>query len=154
MKLIHKQDFWAGSTFLVAGIGFALGATNYSMGSSARPGPGYFPLGLGLLLAVLGAAVLLRVLREGRRESEAVGRIAWKPLVIVVASIALFGAALPRLGLALSLPLLVCLIARAGDEFRWRDVLLSSAVLTLGSWAVFIKGLGLIIPLWPVFIAA
>jgi hypothetical protein len=154
VKLIHKQDFWAGSTFLVAGIGFALGATNYSMGSSARPGPGYFPLGLGVLLALLGAAVLLRVVREGRREGAAVGRIAWKPLVIVVASIAVFGAALPRLGLALSLPLLVCFIARAGDEFRWRDVLLSSAVLTVGSWAVFIKGLGLIIPLWPTFIAA
>jgi hypothetical protein len=154
VKLIHKQDFWAGSTFLVAGLSFALGATRYSLGASARPGPGYFPLGLGVLLALLGAVVLVRAVQERRRgRGEAVGPIAWKPLLIVVASIAIFGAALPRLGLAISLPLLVCMIARAGDEFRWRDALLSSAVLTLGSWAVFILGLGLIIPVWPTFIA-
>lgn len=153
VKLTHKQDFWAGATFLVAGVSFAIGATQYSLGASARPGPGYFPLGLGVLLALLGAAVLMGAVRSGAK-GQAVGRVAWKPLVVVVASIAVFGAALPRLGMAVSLPLLVCMISAAGDEFRWRDVILSSAVLTVGSWAVFIKGLGLIIPVWPVFLGA
>jgi len=52
-----QKDFWAGLMFIVAGIAFAWGATNYSFGQSARPGPGYFPFGLGLLLAVLGGAL-------------------------------------------------------------------------------------------------
>ena len=31
---------------------------------------------------------------------------------------------------------------------------LNALVLTVGCWLVFIKGLGLIIPLWPVFLSA
>ena len=49
MKIKSQKDFWSGLMFLVVGIGFAWGALNYSFGSSARPGPGYFPFGLGIL---------------------------------------------------------------------------------------------------------
>ena len=49
--------------FIVVGLAFAWGATTYSFGSSARPGPGYFPFGLGIMLAILGA-ILLRGLHH------------------------------------------------------------------------------------------
>ena len=51
-------QFWSGLMFVAVGLGFAWGATEYSFGTSARPGPGYFPFGLGILMAVLGGAVL------------------------------------------------------------------------------------------------
>ena len=72
-----------------------------------------------------------------------------RPLVVVVGSVALFGFALPRLGLALSLPLLIVLASLAGDEFRWKDVLINCVALTVGSWLIFIVGLKLNIGLWP-----
>jgi hypothetical protein len=78
--------------------------------------------------------------------------VAWRPLAIVVAAIAIFALTLTRLGLAVALPLLIAAICAAGDRFRWREVVLVAAVLTAGSWAVFVKGLGLVIPLWPVFL--
>ena len=59
MKIKSQRDFWSGLMFVVIGIGFAWGALNYSFGTSARPGPAYFPFGLGILMAVLGAVVLL-----------------------------------------------------------------------------------------------
>jgi hypothetical protein len=154
MRLRNPQDFIAGLMFAIAGAGFAIGATNYAFGQSARPGPGYFPFGLGLLLGVLGAAIVVKSLlgrpeQGGERHD---GPIAWRPLGIVVASIVLFGVALPRLGMVLTLPLLIIVISLAGDQFRWRDVLLNGAVLTIGSWAVFHKGLQLTIPLWPTFL--
>ena len=65
---------------------------------------------------------------------------------------AVFGYALPHFGMAIGLPLLVIISSLAGDEFRWKDVLLNSLVLTVGSWIVFILGLKLVIPLWPAFI--
>ena len=58
MKIKSERDFWSGLMFLAIGIAFAWGATTYSFGSSARPGPGYFPFGLGILLAVLGASMV------------------------------------------------------------------------------------------------
>lgn len=152
MKIKSQRDFWSGLLFLLVGVVFAWGATEYSFGSSARPGPGYFPFGLGILLAVLGGLVLFKALTIESEGGDPIGKIAWRPLLVIVGSIAMFGVLLPRLGLACTLPLLIATSSLAGDEFHWRDVLISSIVLTVGSWALFILGLKLTIPLWPVFI--
>jgi hypothetical protein len=40
----------------------------------------------------------------------------------------------------------------AGDEFHWGEALINAVVLTIGSWLIFIKGLGLTIPVWPAFV--
>lgn len=154
LKIGHQKDFWSGVMFLCVGLGFAIGATNYNLGASARPGPGYFPLGLGALLACFGAVIALNALRPSDQKAEETrfGAVAWKPLLVIVASIAIFGATLPRLGLAISLPLLVLIISLAGDEFSWKGVVINALVLTIGSWAVFVYGLGLVIPVWPTFL--
>jgi hypothetical protein len=154
VKIKSQKDFWSGLMFIVTGIVFAVGALNYSFGSSARPGPGYFPFGLGILLSILGAMVLFKALTIEVEGGEPIGSIAWRPLLIIVASIAVFGIALPRLGMAISLPLLIVMASLAGDEFHWKDVLINCVVLTIGSWAIFILGLKLIIPLWPTFLGA
>ncbi len=153
MKIKSQKDFWSGLMFIVVGTTFAVGATHYSFGSSARPGPGYFPLGLGILLALLGAMVLFKALTIEVEGGDPIGRIAWKPLVVIAGAVALFGLALPRLGMAVSLPLLIVVTSLAGDEFHWKDVLVNCIVLTLGSWMVFILGLKLTIPLWPTMLA-
>ncbi|MBI3347613.1 MAG: tripartite tricarboxylate transporter TctB family protein [Burkholderiales bacterium] len=152
MKIKSQRDFWSGLMFLVVGVMFAWGSTDYPFGSSARPGPGYFPFGLGIVLALLGALVLFKALTLESEGGDPIGAIAWRPLLIIVAAIAVFGAALPRLGLACTLPILITLSALASSEFHWRDVLISSVVLTVGSWALFILGLKLTIPLWPIYI--
>jgi hypothetical protein len=152
MKIKSQRDFLSGLLFLVVGVAFAWGATEYSFGSSARPGPGYFPFGLGILLAILGGFVLFKALTLESEGGDPIGNIAWRPLIVIVAAVAVFGVALPRLGLACTLPILITMAALAGDEFHWRDVLISSVVLTVGSWALFIWGLKLTIPLWPIYI--
>jgi hypothetical protein len=151
MKIKSQRDFWSGLMFLVVGVGFAWGATDYSFGTSARPGPGYFPFGLGILLALLGALVLFKALTLESEGGDPIGAIAWRPLLVIVGTVAVFGLALPRLGMAVTLPLIITLASLASDEFHWRDVLISSVVLTVGSWALFILGLKLTIPLWPIY---
>ena len=149
MKIKSQRDFWSGLLFVVAGLGFAWGATFYRLGDSARPGPGFFPLGLGLLTALLGLVILFKALSVERADGDPIGAIAWKPLGFIAGAVILFGWALPHLGLVLALPLLVIVSALAGDEFRWREVLVNALVLTVLSWAIFIWGLGLTIPLLP-----
>jgi chromate transport protein ChrA len=70
------------------------------------------------------------------------------------AVLCLFGLVLPRLGMFLSLPLLVLIASYAGDEFHIGEVAINSLVLTVFSWAIFIWGLNLTIPLWPSFLGA
>lgn len=151
MKVKSQRDFWSGLMFVVVGIGFAWGALNYSFGTSARPGPGYFPFGLGILLAILGAAVLFKALTVETADGEPIGAIAWKPLLFIVATVTVFGWSLPHLGMIIALPILVVVASLAGDEHHWGESLLNSAILTAFSWFIFVWGLKLTIPLWPAF---
>ncbi|MEO8155149.1 MAG: tripartite tricarboxylate transporter TctB family protein [Rhizobacter sp.] len=138
--------------FTVVGIVFAVGATNYNMGSSARPGPGYFPLLLSVILAILGSVVLFKSLTIETEGGDPIGSVAWRPLLVIVAGIVVFGVALPRLGMVITIPILIFMSSLAGDEFKWKGVLINAIVLTVSSWLIFVVGLKLTIPLWPMFI--
>ncbi|HRI17039.1 MAG TPA: tripartite tricarboxylate transporter TctB family protein [Burkholderiaceae bacterium] len=151
MKIKSQRDFWSGLMFVVVGIAFAWGATNYSFGTSARPGPGYFPFGLGILLAALGAIVLFKALTVETAGGDPVGAFAWKPLIFITATVAVFGWALPHLGMAIAIPVLVVVASLAGDEHHWGEAVINAAILTVGSWCIFVWGLGLTIPVWPAF---
>ena len=152
MKIKSQRDFLSGLMFLVVGIVFAVGATNYSMGSSARPGAGYFPLILSVIMAILGAVVLFKALTIETEGGDPVGDIAWRPLIVIVASIAAFGVTLPWLGMLAAVPVLIVMVSLAGDEFGWKGVIVNSLVLTAFAWFVFVWGLKLTIPLWPNFV--
>ena len=170
MKIKSERDFWSGLMFVVVGVVFAVGATNYSMGPacppqdpcaaglwarlsqlSAHPGAGYFPLGLSILLAVLGAIVLFKSLTIESEDGDPIGAFAWRPLIVIVLAIAVFGVMLEPLGLALSVPVLIAISSLAGDEFHWKGVAANAIVLTIGSWGIFVWGLKLTIPVWPWF---
>lgn len=149
MKIKSQRDFWSGLMFVAVGLGFAWGATFYRFGDSARPGPGFFPFGLGLLTALLGLILLFKALSVERVDGDPIGAFAWRPLGCIVGAVLAFGWALPHLGLVVALPLLVVGAALAGDEFRWAEALVNALVLTLLSWVVFIWGLKLAIPIAP-----
>lgn len=152
MKIGNQRDFWSGLMFVGVGAAFAIGSLDYSFGNSARPGPAYFPFGLGVLMAILGALVVLGSLKATTSDGNPVGAFAWKQLVIILGSIALFGFLLPRAGLFVTLPLLVLGSSMASDEFKLKEALFNATLLTVMSWAVFSKGLGLTIPLLPTFL--
>ncbi|MCE2658880.1 MAG: tripartite tricarboxylate transporter TctB family protein [Rubrivivax sp.] len=149
MKIRSQVDFWSGVVFFVVGLAFAVGATEYRMGTSARPGPGYFPLGLGALLALVGLFVLVGALGREPDEDERIARPVWRPLVVVVGAVLAAGFLLPRAGMLLTLPLVIVLTALASSEFRLREALGLAAVLTVGSWLLFVVGLKLRIPVMP-----
>jgi hypothetical protein len=151
MQIRNKQDFWAGVMFVLLGIGFALGATQYSMGTAARMGPGYFPFWLGVCLAILGALVAFGALSP-KTEQTTVDKFDWKIVVVIIGSVALCGTVMNFLGIYLSIFLLVVLSSLASHEFSWKVAAITGVFLVLLVYGAFIKGLGLIFPLWPTFL--
>ncbi|MCY7314156.1 MAG: tripartite tricarboxylate transporter TctB family protein [Rubrivivax sp.] len=152
MKVKSEKDFWSGLMFIAVGVAFAYGAMTYSFGSSARPGPAYFPFGLGVLLALLGGMVLFKALTFEVEGGDKIGAWPLMQMVLILSAVALFGLLLPKLGMALCLPLLIGISSLASGEFHWKEAVANSVILTVVSWAIFIKGLGLTIPMWPTFI--
>ena len=160
MAIKSHKDFVSGLMFTVVGVAFAVGAREYSVGTAARMGPGYFPLMLGVILAVLGVLVTLKSFGDRLQEGEEIGSIAWRPLLFIIGSNLAFGVllgglpsiGLPPFGLVLAIVALVVLAALAGSEFKLKEALLLSGILALGSWLTFVKLLSLPFQLWPTFI--
>jgi len=146
MKIGSSKDFCAGLMFVAfGGAGMWIGK-NYPFGSAARMGPGYFPILISGLLVILGLVILLRGLAvEGRK----LANFHFKPLLLVLSSIVLFGSALEKLGLMVSIFILVVLASLGGRQFRSREVFFLAGILAAGSFLVFSYGLGLQIPIWP-----
>jgi hypothetical protein len=65
----------------------------------------------------------------------------------------LYGYLMKPLGLFVATLALVVVSALGGHEFKWKEVLILYAILMLGSWLVFVRGLTLPFPLCPDFIA-
>lgn len=153
MHIRNKRDFWGGASFAVVGALFAFFATSYDIGSGARMGPGYFPLTLGILLALLGIFVAIGSISKNTApaELEAVG---WRELIMVLGAVAIFGVTLPWLGMVISVALLILISAMADYQFGWKETTISIIVLVIMSYIVFVKGLELQFPVWPVFFTA
>jgi glucose-6-phosphate-specific signal transduction histidine kinase len=117
------------------------------MGSTSRMGPGYVPRALAVTIALLGGFLAFKALLAGR---EAFPEIAWRPILLVGAAVGLFGLLLPRLGLAITAFIVVLVAGFAAQDMRWRELLLIAAVLSAFAVLLFIKALGLPMPVWPV----
>ena len=150
MKWIrHPKDFFAGLMFIAVGAAAIIISLNYALGTAARMGPAYFPRILGGLLILLGLVLCLRSLRL---DGAAITRFTWRPIVLILGSVVLFGIVVQTTGLVLATFLLIALSTLGGREFHWKEVLLASAVLSAIAVGLFIVGLGLQFPIWPTFL--
>jgi len=142
---LHR-DIVAGLLFVGIGAFALLVARGYPIGNAMRMGPGYFPVVLGWLLIVLGALVGLRAARHADWQPV---EWSWKPLAWISLSILLFGFLMPRLGLIPALAAMFPVAAAAGREFRLREVVVLTVVMSAFAGGVFVYGLKLPYRLFP-----
>ncbi|WP_313299455.1 tripartite tricarboxylate transporter TctB family protein [Diaphorobacter sp.] len=161
MKIKSQKDFFAGLMFLVVGGGFAWGATTYSVGTGARMGPGYFPLLLGVILAIIGAAIMFKATVVETVGGDKIGKWAWKQMFFIIGANLLFGVLLaglpsvgiPAMGLMVAIYGLTFMASLAGNQFKFLEVFILATVLAVGSYVAFVWALALQFPVWPSFIA-
>jgi hypothetical protein len=160
MNIKSQKDFFSGLMFMAVGVAFAWGASTYNVGTGARMGPGYFPLMLGVLLAILGAAIVLESMVVETEDGEKIGKWAWKPLFFIITANLVFGVALgglpkvgiPAMGLIVGIYALTFIASLAGEDFKLKEVVLLATVLAIMSYLAFIVLLKLQFPVWPTFI--
>ncbi len=154
-----RKDVVAGLLFGAIGLTTVIVASEYPLGTMRSIGPGYFPIMIGVLLALLGTGIAF----QGLSSSGAVDRagedmasraeqddgIAIRSLVMITVAVVAFGLMVRPLGLAIATVTLVTLAALAGREFRLLRVVSLSAGLIALSWITFIYLLGLPMTLWP-----
>ena len=140
------KDLVAGLMFVGIGFTAIVIASNYTLGTAARMGPGYFPRILGILMIALGAIIALRSLRV---TGPPLPGWKWRPVLVVLGSVRVFGFVLNWLGLVLSTVLLIVLSSAASTEFRPKEAVISGVLLAALVVGVFVFGLKLQIATWP-----
>ena len=160
MRIKSERDFLSGLVFIVVGAAFAIGANNYKVGDAARMGPGYFPTLLGILLAIVGVVVVFLALTVETEDGEKFGKMAWKPLFFIILANLVFGVLLgglpklgiPAFGLIIAIYALVFIAAMAGDEFKFKEVIILASILAVMSYFAFVYMLNLQFQVWPTFL--
>ena len=138
------KDFWTGLIYIFFGSSALIIARDYPMGTAIKMGPSYFPTVLSGLLILIG---IISLVRSFLKTGTPIGRFTFKGLALIIASTVLFGLLVRGTGLVIALPLLVIVSAFASKDFRWVPSLLMAAGLTLFCIAVFLKGLGIPLPI-------
>jgi hypothetical protein len=141
---ISGKDFWTGLIYIFFGSSAILVARGYNMGTAIKMGPAYLPSILGGLLILIGVISLIRSILK--KQTPITG-ITIKGLILVFVSTILFGFLVRGAGLIVALPILVLLSASASKDFRWLPSILMAVGLTLFCTIVFLKGLGIPLPI-------
>lgn len=160
VNIKSQKDFFSGLMFMGVGGAFAWGATTYNVGEGARMGPGYFPLMLGILLAVIGAAITFTSLVVEAEGGGKIGKWAWKPLFFIILANVVFGILLaglpsiklPAMGMIVAIYALTFIASMAEAGWKFKTTLILATVLAIGSYLAFVVALKLQFPVWPAFI--
>jgi hypothetical protein len=159
VRVKNRKDFVAGLIFAAAGVAFGGGATHYSIGDGASMGPGYFPLLLGIVLAIIGVVMMFQSLVLETSDGNPIGPWAWHPLCYISAASFLFAALLggipslkiPAMGMVAAIYALVMVSALAGKPFRWLGAFIAATLLAAVSWLALVWWLKLPLQVWPGF---
>jgi hypothetical protein len=160
VNIKSQKDFFSGLMFMGVGGAFAWGATTYNVGEGARMGPGYFPLMLGILLAIIGAAIAFTSLVVETEGGGKIGKWAWKPLFFIILANVVFGILLaglpsikvPAMGMIVAIYALTFIASMAEAGWKFKTTLILATVLAVGSYLAFVVALKLQFPVWPAFI--
>lgn len=145
MKNKDMHDIVGGLALVALGSFAALYAQKYEFGDLNRMGPGYFPVALGVILALLG---LLIAIPAFKRKGEPI-EVKWKTFALVLGSIVVFALSLKVLGLIVATALSVVVSSLADNDTTWKGRLLLAVGVAAVTYLVFGFALGMVLPAWP-----
>ena len=141
-----------GLSVIAVGAFLAAVASGYDMGSAFRPGPGFFPLAIGILLIGLGLGVIVERLLLGAgslpADDDGGGEIedlahSWRPLVATAAGLVVFGLCLETVGFIPATVALVVIAAFGEPRRNWLVIGGIAGFMAVFGTVVFVWGLGL-----------
>jgi len=146
IKVKSPRDFGAGLLFIIIGLGGFWFGRNLNIGVASRMGPGYFPMMLSGLIAAIG---LLTIAKSFTLEGPELEKPQLRPLFFIVLSMLAFGYLIERIGLALSVAVMIIIAAFARRaKFNIKETLALGLGMGIFAVFVFIYGLGQSLPAW------
>ncbi len=144
----NRTDIIESVLLTFVGIGVVVESIRLQVGTPLMPQPGFFPLIGGSLLIGLSLIFLVRVRlahsHDSRQSREAFGELR-RPLILVV-SMAVYTAVLEWLGYILPTLFITALILRVLGVTSWKELGLASLCISVGTYFLFGRILGIELP--------
>ncbi|WP_065749903.1 tripartite tricarboxylate transporter TctB family protein [Bradyrhizobium paxllaeri] len=143
---IDLQDLLFGLFLVAVATGTLVATRNLTVGHAADMGPGYMPRVVAFALMGFGLFFTGRGLWRVR---VGIAPVQLRPLLAIVASVGVFALTAERLGLAIASVVTVILASLATREGRIVETIAFAILLSGAAVLLFVKLLGLPIPIWP-----
>ena len=138
---MKKSDQGSGLFLLILAGFICWGSILLPYGNIHNPGPGFFPLWLGIILGALSIGLLLQAARrkEGTRVLGDIltEKVRWPKVLSVLVALVLYGCLMNILGFLIVTFLLMAFLLRFIEPQPWRSVVGWTLVGSLGSYLVF-----------------
>ena len=139
-RISDRGGFIAGLLFFAVGSTAVAIARGYTIGSALHMGPGYFPIVLGILLVIVGAASILNALIVTTETND---RVALRPLMTISAAVLVFAAGIDHVGLIPTVFAAALLTSLAAQKPKIPEATVIAACLSALAAGIFVYGLKL-----------
>jgi hypothetical protein len=133
IKFGDRRNQIAGMLVFTLGVFVIVESLNYDIGTAAQTGPGFLPLGLGILTLIFGPLIAC----VNHETSIAGVMIPWRPTVLVLAGVLAFALLIESAGLILATGALVFIAGSADPAHTWRSLFHLFLFLTTAVYVIF-----------------
>jgi hypothetical protein len=149
-RIVNNEWIPPGLFFIALGCAALWISRDYQLGTLNRMGPGFFPRMLSFGMIGLGAVIVLKGVSELARTTGVGGGLD-RSLLLIPASMVVFGLSIEPLGLIVALTLSLAVAGAAHRQARLKEVALTVVFLITLSVLIFVVVLKLPLNLWPDF---
>jgi hypothetical protein len=144
-----NKDYYGGGLMLLLGLGAIWKGFDYHIGTLSRMGPGYFPVGVGAILALMGILIMAGAIRQpaeqGAKTSHPPEWRGWSAIVLGTIAFIVFG----RYGGLLPATFAIVFISALGDRQNTvKSAFILAAAMVVVCLVVFSWALQLQFPLF------
>ena len=118
---------------------FIIESYRFGLGDWGMPGPGYFPIGAGLLFGIISLSVMFSALRKVPKEMlrKSPERLQWENIVLIIVGMLLYILCFHKLGFILCTFLLVVFFIRIVSHRRWFSSIIIGLSIVLAFYVFF-----------------
>jgi putative tricarboxylic transport membrane protein len=136
---VRKQNLASSLVLILFSCVICYYAIQTRVGIPTNPGPGFFPLMIGIGLLLLSLILFFQAYKNPRSsdQEQRRGKTRWWAIILLAISVVIYCLILETLGYLISTLLLTLFIFRAIEPQRWRIVIIGGLGSTLFSYLLF-----------------
>jgi len=131
---VYCSLFW-----LLFSVLTCLQASRLDMGETSAPGPGFYPLTIGVVMGILSLIVFCQAIQSKKpaEKTTSTERIRWWNIVVILAAVTLYTLSVGKIGFLINTFLLITLLLKVVQPQSWKTSILGGLITAVASELVF-----------------